>query len=187
MLVRAQHSPSCMPMRAARCEDAAGRVPPGRCRRRPCFVVTCAVPVRAPPACRSAVARFHTRTKVTCSVPNVHQSSLLRLHCDPLTWMEQVPNRFPDPPARHPSHGDTVPGSAGETKIESSLTSHPREIGPDIERDKCMDKCEKKAVSCMSIEGSAYCTAPRGPLLDEDACSRHCDDTDRILNSSRRC
>ena len=22
-------------------------------------------------------------------------------------------------------------------------------------------KCEKKAVSCMSIEGSAYCTAPR--------------------------
>ncbi len=52
-------------------------------------------PVRAPPACRSAVARFHTRTKVTCSVPNVHQSSLLRLHCDPLTWMEQVPNRFP--------------------------------------------------------------------------------------------
>ena len=78
--------------------------------------------------------------------------------------------------------GARFPATPFETKIESrgTTTSHPREIGPDIERDECMDKCEKKAVSCMSIY-----RGPRVPVLLTvplhaavrcwtRTCSRHC-------------
>jgi hypothetical protein len=70
LLVRVQHSPSCMPMRAAR-YDVAGRVtssPGARCGARggePWCATVRDVP--SPSARRrSAVARFHTRTTVTC-------------------------------------------------------------------------------------------------------------------------